>query len=156
VLTELGHKIAPSTYYAALTRPVSARALRDEELMEMIRKVHKENYSVYGARKVWWQLRRDGVEVGRCRVERLMRRMGLVGAVRGMTVRTTVSDKGRCAGRGPGETPVHGRCAEPVVGGGLHLLCRAPDYAHLVLSELVSEGDRVESVRIIPALRGVR
>ena len=93
MLTELGHKIAPSTYYAALTRPVSARAFRDEELMEMIRKVHKENYSVYGARKVWWQLRRDGVEVGRCRVERLMRRMGLVGAVRGKTVRTTVSDK---------------------------------------------------------------
>lgn len=86
-------KIAPSTYYAALTRPPSLRAVRDEELMKRICKIYEDNYSVYGARKVWWQLRRDGVEVGRCRVERLMRRMGLVGALRGKTVRTTVSDK---------------------------------------------------------------
>jgi len=93
VLTEAGFKIAPSTYYAALTRPRSQRAVRDEELTEMIDKIYRDNYSVYGARKVWWQLRRDGVAVGRCRVERLMRRMGLAGAVRGKTVRTTVSDK---------------------------------------------------------------
>jgi putative transposase len=93
VLTEFGLKIAPSTYYAALTRPVSKRAVRDEELMKLIDKIYRENYSVYGARKVWWQLRRDGVDVGRCRVERLMRRMGLVGVVRGKTVRTTVPDK---------------------------------------------------------------
>ena len=86
-------QIAPSTYYAALTRPPSARAVRDEELKEMIDKIYRENYSVYGARKVWWQLRRDGVAVGRCRVERLMRHMGLTGAVRGKTVRTTVQDK---------------------------------------------------------------
>jgi len=93
VLTEFGLKIAPSTYYAALTRPVSKRAVRDEELMELIDRIYRENYSVYGARKVWWQLGRDGVNVGRCRVERLMRRMGLAGVVRGKTVRTTVSDK---------------------------------------------------------------
>ena len=93
MLTEFGLQIAPSTYYAALTRPPSERAVRDEELKEMIDKIYRENYSVYGARKVWWQLRRDGVAVGRCRVERLMRRMGLAGAVRGKTVRTTVSDK---------------------------------------------------------------
>jgi putative transposase len=93
VLTEAGFKIAPSTYYAALTRPRSQRAVRDEELTEMIDKIYRDNYSVYGARKVWWQLGRDGVAVGRCRVERLMRRMGLAGAVRGKTVRTTVSDK---------------------------------------------------------------
>jgi putative transposase len=93
VLTEFGLKIAPSTYYAALTRPPSARAVRDEELMEMIDRIYRENYSVYGARKVWWQLRRDGVGVGRGRVERLMRRLGLAGVVRGKTVRTTVSDK---------------------------------------------------------------
>ena len=92
MLTEFGLKIAPSTYYAALTRPPSARAVRDEELMEMIDRIYRENYSVYGARKVWWQLRRDGVAVGRCRVERLMRRMGLAGAVRGKTVRTTIRD----------------------------------------------------------------
>ena len=57
MLTEFGLKIAPSTYYAALTRPPSARAVRDEELMEMIDRIYLENYSVYGARKVWWQLR---------------------------------------------------------------------------------------------------
>ena len=93
MLTEFGLKIAPSTYYAALTRPVSKRAVRDEELMKLIDRIYRENYSVYGARKVWWQLGRDGVDVGRCRVERLMRRMGLAGVVRGKTVRTTVSDK---------------------------------------------------------------
>ena len=53
MLTEFGLQIAPSTYYAALTRPPSARAVRDEELKEMIGKIYRENYSVYGARKVW-------------------------------------------------------------------------------------------------------
>ena len=93
MLTEFGHQIAPSTYYAALTRPRSERAVRDEELMQMIDKIYRNNFAVYGARKVWWQLRRDGIDVGRGRVERLMRRMGLAGAVRGKTVRTTVQDK---------------------------------------------------------------
>lgn len=92
MLTEFGLKIAPSTYYAALTRPPSQRAFRDEELMKLIDRIYRDNYSVYGPRKVRWQLGRDGVEVGRCRVERLMRRLGLAGAVRGKTVRTTVSD----------------------------------------------------------------
>jgi len=59
----------------------------------MIDKIYRNNFAVYGARKVWWQLRRDGIDVGRCRVERLMRRLGLAGAVRGKTVRTTVQDK---------------------------------------------------------------
>jgi hypothetical protein len=68
-------RLPNSSYYAALARPLSARAVRDEELKEMIDKIYWENYSVYGARKVWWQLRRDSVAVGRCRVERLMRRM---------------------------------------------------------------------------------
>jgi putative transposase len=93
VLTEFGVKIAPSTYYAALTRPPSPRAVRDEELKKMIAKICEENYSVYGPRKVWWQLRRDGVQVGRGRIERLMREMGLAGVMRGKTVRTTVQDK---------------------------------------------------------------
>jgi putative transposase len=92
VLTEAGLQIAPSTYYAALTRPPSQREIRDEELKKMITKIHEENYSVYGAKKVWKHLLRDGVQVGRGRVERLMRVLGLVGAVRGKTVRTTVSD----------------------------------------------------------------
>jgi len=93
VLTEFGLRIAPSTYYAALARPKSARAVRDEELMVEIQRVYRENYSVYGARKIWWQLNREGIGVGRCRVERLMRRLGLAGALRGKTVCTTVSDK---------------------------------------------------------------
>jgi putative transposase len=93
VLTEFGYQIAPSTYYAALTRPKSAREIRDEELIVEIQRVYQENYKVYGARKVWWQLRREDIDVGRGRVERLMRRLGLTGAVRGKTVRTTVSDK---------------------------------------------------------------
>jgi putative transposase len=93
VLTEFGVKIAPSIYYAALTRPKSAREIHDEELKREIQRVYDENYKVYGARKIWWELHREGIRVGRCRVERLMRRLGLSGAVRGKTVRTTVSDK---------------------------------------------------------------
>lgn len=54
--------------------------------------MYRENYSVYGAEKVWWQLNREEIRVGRCRVERLMRDLGLAGVVRGKTVRTTVPD----------------------------------------------------------------
>lgn len=93
MLTEFGIKIAPSTYYAALARPTSRRAIEDEELMKEIRRVYDENYRVYGARKIWHQLHRDGIKVGRGRVERLLRRLGLAGAVRGKTVRTTIQDK---------------------------------------------------------------
>jgi putative transposase len=92
VLTDFGVQIAPSTYYAARSRPPSRRAVRDEQLKREIMRVFEENYSVYGARKVWWALNREGIRVGRGRVERLMRALGLVGAVRGKTVRTTVSD----------------------------------------------------------------
>jgi putative transposase len=92
VLTDFGMRIAPSTYYAAITRLPSARAVRDEQLKKDITRVYEENYSVYGAEKVWWALNREGIAVGRCRVERLMRALGLVGAVRGKKVRTTVSD----------------------------------------------------------------
>jgi transposase InsO family protein len=62
---------------------LSARARRDDALGEDIRRVFSENFSVYGARKVWRQLRREGIDVARCTVERLMRRMGLQGVVRG-------------------------------------------------------------------------
>jgi putative transposase len=87
-------EVAPSTYYAvkARQRDPSARALRDGELIERIRAVHAENYGVYGARKVWWQLQREGVDVARCTVERLMRDAGLQGAVRGKKRRTTIPD----------------------------------------------------------------
>ena len=83
MLTDVGVQIALSTYYAAIARPLSARAVRDEELKKEIRRVYEENYSVYGAEKVWWALNREGIVVGRCRVERLMCALGLAGAVRG-------------------------------------------------------------------------
>ena len=82
-------QIAPSAYYAAKTRPVSARTLRDSELTAKIEQVHKENYSVYGARKVWHELNRQGVTVARCTVERLMRQAGLRGLLRDKSPRTT-------------------------------------------------------------------
>ncbi|GAA0984024.1 hypothetical protein GCM10009555_056960 [Acrocarpospora macrocephala] len=85
-------EIAPSTYYAALTRPPSARSVRDAELKSQISRVFEENLGVYGARKIWRQLNREGVDVARCTVERLMRELGISGAVRGKTRRTTVAD----------------------------------------------------------------
>lgn len=82
-------QIAPSTYYAAKTRPASARTVRDIELTATIKQVHEENYGVYGARKIWHELRRTGVPVARCTVERLMRAAGLRGLLRDKSPRTT-------------------------------------------------------------------
>ena len=82
-------EIAPSTYYAAKTRPESARAASDRVLAEKIEQVHEDNYSVYGARKVWAELNRHGVDVARCTVERLMRETGLRGLLRDKSSRTT-------------------------------------------------------------------
>ena len=81
-LTAAGTQIAPSAYYAFRTRPPSKRALRNEELRVEIARVHAENFGVYGARKVHAQLRREGVVVARCTVERLMRVAGLRGISR--------------------------------------------------------------------------
>ncbi len=89
VLKEHGVKIAPSTYYAA-RRPASARAHRDAVLLAEITRVHKENGEVYGARKVWLQLHREGITCARCTVERLMRAAGLRGVRRGRRTRTTI------------------------------------------------------------------
>ncbi|MEZ0109631.1 transposase InsO family protein [Catenulispora sp. EB89] len=91
-LTTHGCPIAPSTYYKFKKRPVSARALRDAELKALIAQVHADNYGVYGVRKVWRQLQRQGHQVARCTVERLMRELGLFGVVRGKKVRTTICD----------------------------------------------------------------
>lgn len=76
--------IAPSTYYAGQARQAhpSKRACRDAELSQSIRRVHAEHFGVYGARKVWQQLKRDGMHVARCTVERLVHKLGLRGAVR--------------------------------------------------------------------------
>ena len=82
--------IAPSSYYAARSRPASARAVRDALVGADIGRIHRANYAVYGARKVWHALRREGVAIGRDQVGRLMRGLGLVGAVRGRTRRTTI------------------------------------------------------------------
>ena len=92
VLTEHGVPIAPSTYYDAIRRPPSARATRDEQLKAHIARVHAGNYGVYGARKVWLALNREGITVARCTVERLMRELGLHGARRGRRIRTTRAD----------------------------------------------------------------
>jgi transposase InsO family protein len=89
--------IAPSTYYQrkvqqANPERLSARARRDLELQPEIQRVWDENFRVYGARKVWRQLNREGTRVARCTVERLMRDLGLSGAVRGRKFRTTIAD----------------------------------------------------------------
>jgi putative transposase len=91
VLSGYGVPIAPSTYYDALGRGPSARAVRDERLRAAIARVHAENFGVYGARKVWLALNRQGMAVARCTVERLMRDLGLSGARRGRRVRTTIA-----------------------------------------------------------------
>jgi putative transposase len=91
-------KIAPSTYHEHARRQAKpetapARVRRDIELKPEIKRVYDANFQVYGARKVWRQLKREGHDVARCTVERLMRNMGLAGVVRGRKVRTTVCDK---------------------------------------------------------------
>jgi putative transposase len=90
--------IAPSTYFRirrqqqdATKRP--ARAIRDDALRVRIQRVHDENFGVYGPRKVWRQLRREGHRVARCTVERLMRQMGLAGAVRGRAWKVTTQSQ---------------------------------------------------------------
>jgi putative transposase len=85
-------QVAPSSYYAARSRQPSARASSDAELGPKVLKVFNDNYRVYGARKLWRQLQREGVVVGRDRVARLMRSLGIAGAVRGKTRRTTIAD----------------------------------------------------------------
>lgn len=90
--------IAPSTYHAHVARRkdpsrMSARARRDAGLRPEIERVWAENFRVYGVRKVWRQLRREGLEVARCTVARLMGELGIEGVVRGKAPKTTVSDK---------------------------------------------------------------
>ena len=90
--------IAPSTYHAHEAKRrdpsrLSARARRDLALRIEVRRVFDANYRVYGVRKVWRQLQREGFDVARCTVARLMRAMGLAGVIRGKPVRTTISDR---------------------------------------------------------------
>lgn len=90
--------VAPSTYHEHVTQRrdpsrLSARAQRDEALKPEVMRVFAENFSVYGVRKVWRQMQREGFDVARCTVQRLMRELGLQGVIRGKPVRTTISDK---------------------------------------------------------------
>ena len=90
--------IAPSTYYGHLAKRAdptrrSDRARRDDALRPEIRRVFEKNWSVYGVRKVWHQLRREGCDVARCTVARLMKDMDIQGIIRGKPHRTTSPDK---------------------------------------------------------------
>ncbi|MBP2611456.1 transposase InsO family protein [Rhizobium pusense] len=90
--------IAPSTYYEVVAKRtdvdrLSARERNDIAMKVEIRRVFNENFQVYGVRKVWRQLQREGYDIARCTVARLMRMMGLQGIIRGKPVKTTVSDK---------------------------------------------------------------
>jgi putative transposase len=92
VLRQAGAPIAPSTYWAAKTRPPSTRAVRDAELKPRIAALHAANYGVYGIRKMHAALVRDGVSIGRDQTGRLMRELDLAGARRGKLKRTTIAD----------------------------------------------------------------
>jgi transposase InsO family protein len=90
--------IAPSTYYEVVAKRtdvgrLSARERNDIAMKVEIRRVFNENFQVYGVRKVWRQLQREGFDIARCTVARLMRMMGLQGIIRGKPIKTTVSDK---------------------------------------------------------------
>lgn len=93
MLTEHGCPIAPSTYYEARNRGPSKRALRDTEIVELIAAARLQPFlDRFGARKMWLQLRRQGHDVARCTVERLMAANGWMGALRGKQVRTTIAN----------------------------------------------------------------
>jgi len=90
--------IAPSTWHEHAARRADpsrlpARAKRDEVLKEEVRRVFDENFGVYGVRKVWRQMNREGFDIARCTVARLMKSMGLQGVIRGKPLKTTISDK---------------------------------------------------------------
>jgi putative transposase len=86
-------QVAPSTYYAAKSRPASTRALRDASLIPQLVALWEANYRVYGARKLWRAAQRAGMDVGRDQVARLMRSAGIYGVRRGKRVRTTRADE---------------------------------------------------------------
>lgn len=113
-------QVAPSGYrrHAAQQRNTAlrcARVQRDDELSVDIERVWQANMQVYGAEKVWRQLRREGTDVARCTVERLMRKAGLRGVMRGKVVRTTIADaKAQCP-LDRGQPSVQGTAPEPAV-----------------------------------------
>ena len=149
VLSAHGIPIAPSTYYDARRResaPSPARR-RDAELCEHIARVHAENFGVYGARKVWLQLNREGITVARCTVERLMKVLGLQGVRRGKVKRTTIAD--------PAATRANdlvGRRFGPLAPNVLWVadfLCRRADYADAAAGMPAHEAIHPRNVGII-------
>ena len=119
--------IAPSTYFRhkaarGIRRRRSARAQRDDVLRAIIRRVWDENHRVYGPRKVWQQMGREGLHVARCRVRRLMREMGLAGAVRGRAwTITTQSQPDADRPSRSRRSALHRDAPEPALGRGLHV-----------------------------------
>ena len=91
----------------------AARTVRDEELKKLIREVHDANYRVYGARKIWRELGRQGRQVARCTVERLMRDLGITGAVRGRKAITTMAGPGSGRTGRPPALPTPTRSTRP-------------------------------------------
>jgi putative transposase len=89
---EYGVPISESGYYAFKSRKPSRRSERDEYLKTKIIQIYEDNYSCYGVRKVWHELLNEGERVARCTVNRLMKELGIAGAVRGKIKRTTISD----------------------------------------------------------------
>jgi hypothetical protein len=109
--------IAPSSYYDHAAKRVnpemrSDRAKRDTAFQADIQRVFADNFEVYGARKIWRQMRREGREVARCTVERLMRTMGLQGAVRGKAGQDDDQRQSHAMPLGSCQTPVPGSGAE--------------------------------------------
>ncbi len=130
--------IAPSTYHAHVARRADPSRLpdrlrRDADLKVEIRRVFEENFRVYGVRKVWRQLRREGFSAARCTVARLMRNMGLRGAIRGKPLRTTISDEAGSLSVGSREPTVPRFRSRPSVARGFYL-CR--DLGRLRLCRL--------------------
>jgi transposase InsO family protein len=104
-------QVASSSYYAARDRPPSQRALRDAQLTPRLTEIWKDNYQVYGSRKLWKTARRAGIEIGRDQTARLMRKAGIQGVLRSKRVRTTRRDQG--AGRHPDLVKRQFRAANP-------------------------------------------
>lgn len=125
--------IAPGTFYDHLAKRadpsrLSDRAQRDAELKPEIERVFEDNLSVYGVRKVWHQMRREGFDIARCTVARLMKDIGIEGVIRGKKPKTTIPPSQPCKHRlpgngqgaalsvGPGEPPVSRSCAKRPLG----------------------------------------
>ena len=111
-------QVAPSTYYAAKSRPVSARAVRDAVMIPILVALWMANYRVYGAHKLWKAARRAGHEIGRDQVARLMRQAGIEGVSRKRRLRTTRPDPTAPRPADLVERGLHRRATERVVGHG--------------------------------------